>query len=193
MYIVNLSNLHAQVLNWLEYQLECNSQINFFIFWIEKKINSHSRVGTQSWHRTRAENVILNGFNFLKISYLAAECAKILWVLSDFHLFDGFTEGSTITGSIFTNNSDLLGAFSLENLTRENFKTQIHHNYHGRSDLKSFTNTNSFNLDLFEQYMCKLFPRCHRYIQIFDRKNFSPLLSPEIITRKRKLLGQLMS
>ena len=88
--------------------------------------------------------------NSLKISYLAAECAKILWVLSDFHLFDGFTEGSTITGSIFTNNSDLLGAFSLENLTRENFKIQIHHNYHGRSNRKSFTNTYPFNLDVFE-------------------------------------------
>ena len=88
--------------------------------------------------------------NSLKISYLAAECAEILRVLGDFHLFDGFTEGSTITGSIFTNNSDLLGAFSLENLTRETFKTQIHHNYHGRSSLKSFTNTNPFNLDVFE-------------------------------------------
>ena len=63
-----------------------------------------------------------NSSNLEKISYLAAECADVLRVLGDFHLFDGFTEGSTITGSIFTNNSDLLGAFSLENLTRENFK-----------------------------------------------------------------------
>ena len=90
------------------------------------------------------------------MSYLAAECAEILWVLSDFHLFDGFTEGSTITGSIFTNNSDLLGAFSLENLTRENFKTQIYHKCHSRSDLKSFTNTNPFNLDPFQSYIFEL-------------------------------------
>ena len=48
-------------------------------------------------------------------SYLSAECAEVFGVLGDFHLFDGFTEGSTITGSIFTDYSNLLGALGLKN------------------------------------------------------------------------------
>lgn len=47
-------------------------------------------------------------------TYLAAETARILAVLGDFHLFDHFTQRSTITGSIFTGDSDLLGAFCLK-------------------------------------------------------------------------------
>ena len=56
--------------------------------------------------------------NFTRIcSYLSAERAIVLGVLCDFHLLDGFTEGSTVTGSIFTDDSDLLGAFGLEKKT----------------------------------------------------------------------------
>ena len=94
----------------------------FSYFELRKKKIRHSPSNWNSSQlRTWAENVILKSSNLKRISYLAAECADVLRVLGDFHLFDGFTEGSTITGSIFTNNSDLLGAFSLENLTRENF------------------------------------------------------------------------
>ena len=47
-------------------------------------------------------------------SYLSAEMTVVLRMLCDFHLLDGFTEGSTITGSIFASDSDLLGAFGLQ-------------------------------------------------------------------------------
>ena len=41
---------------------------------------------------------------------LAAEGASVLAVLGDFHLLDHLTQGGTITGTIFTNDSNLLGA-----------------------------------------------------------------------------------
>ena len=47
-------------------------------------------------------------------SYLAAKCAEIFRMLSDFHLFHSFTKGSTITGSILANNTNLLRTFSLK-------------------------------------------------------------------------------
>ena len=105
------------------------------------------------------------------LSYLAAECADVLRVLGDFHLFDGFTEGSTITGSIFTNNSDLLGAFSLENLTRENFI----HNFITTIMVDPISNLSQIRIlsiwIFFNNVCVTFFSRCHRYIQIFDRKN----------------------
>ena len=48
------------------------------------------------------------------VAYLAAKSANVLGVLSDLHLLDGLTKGSTITGSVFTDNSDLLGALGLK-------------------------------------------------------------------------------
>ena len=47
-------------------------------------------------------------------SYLAAKCADVFRMLSDFHLFHSFTKGSTITGSILASDSDLLGTFGLQ-------------------------------------------------------------------------------
>merc|ERR1711893_109358 len=34
----------------------------------------------------------------------------VSFVLGDFHFLDDFTEGSTVTGSVFTDNTDLLGS-----------------------------------------------------------------------------------
>lgn len=116
----------------------------------------------------------------LKVSYLAAECADVLGVLGDFHLFDGFTEGSTITGSIFTDDSDLLGAFSLENMTRENFNHKFSTNFilDPISNLPQIRNVSIWILS--NRKLVNVFLRCHRYIQIFDWKNFSPLFAPRI-------------
>lgn len=46
-------------------------------------------------------------------AYLAAERAGIFAVLRDFHLLDHLTQRGTITGTIFTNDSNLLGALGL--------------------------------------------------------------------------------
>lgn len=46
--------------------------------------------------------------------YLAAEGASIFTVLGDFHFFHHLPEGSTITGPIFTGDSNLLGTLSLK-------------------------------------------------------------------------------
>jgi len=51
--------------------------------------------------------------------YLSAEAARIFSVLGDFHLLNHFTEGGTITGTIFPGDSNLLGAFGLKIANRE--------------------------------------------------------------------------
>ena len=45
--------------------------------------------------------------------YFATEGASVLGVLAYFNLLHHFPEGGTITGPVFTHDSDLLGAFSL--------------------------------------------------------------------------------
>jgi len=56
----------------------------------------------------------LNGLlHFGAPTHLAAEGASVLAVLGDFHLLDHLTQGGTITGTIFTNDSNLLGALGL--------------------------------------------------------------------------------
>lgn len=45
--------------------------------------------------------------------YLSTERASVLAVLGDFDLLHHLTQGSTITGTIFTGDSDLLGALCL--------------------------------------------------------------------------------
>ena len=49
--------------------------------------------------------------SFLHLGF-ATERASILGVLADFNFLHHFPEGGAITGPIFTNDSDLLGAFS---------------------------------------------------------------------------------
>ena len=44
---------------------------------------------------------------------LAAEGTVVLGVLGDLHLLDDLTEGSTISGSVLSANSDLLGVVAL--------------------------------------------------------------------------------
>jgi len=51
-------------------------------------------------------------------TYTTAESASVLAVLGDFHLLDLLTERGTITDTVFTNNSDLLSALSLETMKR---------------------------------------------------------------------------
>jgi hypothetical protein len=46
-------------------------------------------------------------------SSLTAESAAILGMLSDFHLLDDLSQGGTISGTVFTANSDLLSMLSL--------------------------------------------------------------------------------
>jgi hypothetical protein len=47
------------------------------------------------------------------IFYLAAKGASIGGVLGDFLLFHLFSEGGTVTGTVFTDNTDFLGSFGL--------------------------------------------------------------------------------
>ena len=48
---------------------------------------------------------------------LSAEGTVVLGVLGDFHLLDDLTEGSTISGSVLSANSDLLGVVALLSTT----------------------------------------------------------------------------
>jgi hypothetical protein len=47
-----------------------------------------------------------------------AECADVSGVLGDFHLLDLFSEGSTITGTVFTGHTDLCAAVSPDTCDR---------------------------------------------------------------------------
>ena len=51
---------------------------------------------------------------FSNFFYLSTEGACVFSMLGDFHLLDGFTQGGTIAGTIFTNNSNLLCPLCLE-------------------------------------------------------------------------------
>lgn len=48
---------------------------------------------------------------------LSAEGAAVLGVLGDFHLLDDLSERSTVSGTVFTANSDLDCVLSLRRLT----------------------------------------------------------------------------
>lgn len=48
------------------------------------------------------------------VTHLATEGAGVLSVLADLNLFHHLPEGGTITGTVFPNNSHLLGAFGLQ-------------------------------------------------------------------------------
>ena len=60
---------------------------------------------------------------------LSTEWASISGVLTDFHLFNLFSQTSTITGSVFTSDSDLLCSLSLMIYVRNtnNNKQRTHH------------------------------------------------------------------
>lgn len=55
---------------------------------------------------------------FHQKTHLSAERASVLAVLGDFHLLDHLTQRGTITGTIFTNDSNLLGALGLQTNTK---------------------------------------------------------------------------
>jgi hypothetical protein len=57
------------------------------------------------------KTVSIGNINHLRV--LAAESAAISGVLGHFHLLNDLTEGSTISGSVLTANSDLLSVVSL--------------------------------------------------------------------------------
>lgn len=48
------------------------------------------------------------------VTHLATEGAGVLGMLADLNLFHHLPKGGTITGTIFPNNSHLLGAFGLQ-------------------------------------------------------------------------------
>lgn len=48
------------------------------------------------------------------VTHLATEGAGVLGVLADLNLFHHLPERGTITGTVFTNNSHLLGALGLQ-------------------------------------------------------------------------------
>lgn len=50
----------------------------------------------------------------ISATYLSAESASVLAVLGDFDLLHHLTQRSTITGTILSDDSDLLGALGLE-------------------------------------------------------------------------------
>lgn len=49
----------------------------------------------------------------IKITYFAAKRASVFAVLCDFHFFYHLPKRGTVTGAIFTGNSDLLRTFGL--------------------------------------------------------------------------------
>lgn len=49
-----------------------------------------------------------------KFVYLATETAGVFGMLGDFHLLHHFTKRSSVTSTILSDNSDLLGALGLE-------------------------------------------------------------------------------
>lgn len=50
---------------------------------------------------------------FYSSAHLAARRARVARVLGDFHLLDGLTERSTVTGTVLSGDSDLLCALGL--------------------------------------------------------------------------------
>lgn len=60
--------------------------------------------------------------NFDNLRVLSAKGAAIRGVLGNFHLLDDLTEGSTISGSVLTANSDLLRVVSLGEEANVNVK-----------------------------------------------------------------------
>lgn len=48
-------------------------------------------------------------------AYTSTEGAGVFGVLSDFNLLDLLTDRGTVTGTILSDNTDLLGAFGLRN------------------------------------------------------------------------------
>lgn len=61
----------------------------------------------------KRKQTTLRRFTDTKNSYLSTEGARVFGVLGDFHLFDHFTEGSTISSSVLSCDSDFLGTFGL--------------------------------------------------------------------------------
>lgn len=61
-----------------------------------------------------------NGSSFYRI--FTTEWACVSGMLSNFHLFDLFSQTSTITCSIFTSNSDFLSSFYLEKQSQQKNK-----------------------------------------------------------------------
>jgi len=58
-------------------------------------------------------------------TYLSAKCARVFWMLSYLHLFNHLSQRRTITGPIFTGDSNLLGSLRLEEREREKKKISI--------------------------------------------------------------------
>ena len=65
-----------------------------------------------------------------QFTYLATEAACILGVLGDFHFLDHFTERSTVSGTIFARNADLLGALGLLDEVKQKFIILPTSNFH---------------------------------------------------------------
>ena len=56
---------------------------------------------------------------------LSAESAGVLGVLRDFHLLDGFTEGSAVTGAVLADNTNLLSTLGLKIAKHKSVINQI--------------------------------------------------------------------
>lgn len=74
-----------------------------------------TKINEASYHLSSINNnVIFKEFwEGKEISHLATEGAGILGMLADFNLLHHFPKGRTVTGPIFTNDPDLLGALGL--------------------------------------------------------------------------------
>ena len=95
---MSTSSLGKNFLNWY-----CR-KVDFFVMEFRKNVNC--------------------SYVFNKIlSYLSAESTNIFAMLSYFHLFDGFSQWSTITGTVFTDDSNLLGSLGLKNVKKKNYLT----------------------------------------------------------------------
>lgn len=66
-----------------------------------------------SWNVEKWNQYPPNRMKLGRGSYLSAECAGVLCVLGDFHFLHHLTQGGTISGTIFTDDSDFPGALGL--------------------------------------------------------------------------------
>lgn len=98
------------------------------VFAIHKKINATHELSIMLKHRFQNfQEKVRKFFSACEKKtqiYLAAKRARVLAVLGDFHLFDHFPQGGTVTGTIFAGDSNLLRALGLSK-----FKQFHHHMY----------------------------------------------------------------
>lgn len=79
---------------------------------------------------------MLSILRYSRFPYLSTEAASVLGVLGDFDLLHHLTQGSTITGTVFTGDSDLLCTLGLlEKRRKTKFWLAITHKHNPRTEV----------------------------------------------------------